>query len=53
MAKRLKAFRVRLIGVTRDPSAPKVGEFNLDRCYCNEDRESAFADTDIPILCVR
>jgi len=53
LAKRLKAFGVRLIGVTRDPSAPKVDEFKLDRCYSKEEQELAFAATDILILCVR
>ena len=53
LARRLQVFGVRLIGVTRDPSATKVEDFNLDHCFSIKDREQAFAETDILILCVR
>jgi phosphoglycerate dehydrogenase-like enzyme len=53
LAKRLQALGVRLIGVTRDAFSAKVEAFNLDRCFSIKDRDRAFAETDILILCVR
>lgn len=53
LAKRLPAFGVRLLGITRDPAAPKVAEFGLERCFAVGEREEAFKQTDILILCVR
>jgi len=53
LAKRLRAFGVRLIGVTRDPSSPKIADFNLDSCFSVSDRDRAFVETEILILCVR
>jgi phosphoglycerate dehydrogenase-like enzyme len=53
LAKRLRALGVRLIGVTRDPAAAKVEQFDLDRCFSIKEREQAFAETDILILCIR
>jgi phosphoglycerate dehydrogenase-like enzyme len=53
LAKRLQSFEVNLIGITRDPTAPKVSEFGLSRCFSLEEREWAFAATDILILCMR
>jgi len=53
IARRLRAFNVRLIGITRDPSDPKVAEFNLDACYSSNDRNAALAHTDVLILCSR
>ena len=47
---RLRAFNVRLVGITRDPSAPKVAEFSLDACYSTTDRDACLAQTDVPIL---
>lgn len=53
LAKRLRAFGVRLIGVTRDLSSPKIGEFNLDGYFSVTDRDRAFDETDILVLCAR
>jgi phosphoglycerate dehydrogenase-like enzyme len=44
---------VRLVGVTRDPSAAKVVEFGLDACYSTAERDVCFAQTDVLILCAR
>jgi phosphoglycerate dehydrogenase-like enzyme len=53
LAQRLRPFHVRLVGVTRDPNAPKVAEFGLDECYSTADRDACFAQTDVLILCSR
>ena len=44
---------VRLVGITRDPRAPKVSEFGLDACYSGEERDVCLAQTDVLILCAR
>ena len=33
LARRLRPFGVRLLGITRDPQAEKVAAFGLDACY--------------------
>jgi phosphoglycerate dehydrogenase-like enzyme len=53
LAKRLQGFDVRLIGISRDPKAAKVAEFGLTRCFSLEERDEAFAATDILVLCMR
>jgi phosphoglycerate dehydrogenase-like enzyme len=53
LARRLRAFGVRLVGITRDPEALKVAEFELDACYSVADREACLAQTDVLILCSR
>ena len=53
LAQRLRPFEVRLVGVTRDPSAAKVAEFGLDACYSTQERDACFAQTDVLILCSR
>jgi phosphoglycerate dehydrogenase-like enzyme len=53
LAHRLRPFQVRLVGVTRDPSAAKVAEFGLDACYSTTERNACFAQTDVLILCSR
>jgi phosphoglycerate dehydrogenase-like enzyme len=53
LAKRLRAFNVRLVGITRDPSDPKVAEFRLDACYSTSDRDACLEQTDVLILCSR
>jgi phosphoglycerate dehydrogenase-like enzyme len=53
LAKRLRPFDVRLIGITRDPHAAKVAEFNLDACYSLQERDACLAQTDVLILCSR
>jgi phosphoglycerate dehydrogenase-like enzyme len=50
---RLRPFGVRLVGITRDPGAPKVTEFGLDAYYSTSERDTAFAQTDILVLCSR
>jgi phosphoglycerate dehydrogenase-like enzyme len=53
LAQRLRAFDVRLVGVTRDPTAAKVAEFGLDACYSTAERDACFVQTDVLILCSR
>jgi phosphoglycerate dehydrogenase-like enzyme len=53
LAKRLQTFGVRLIGVTRDPLSEKVSDYALDDCFSVADRDRAFAETDILVLCMR
>jgi phosphoglycerate dehydrogenase-like enzyme len=53
LAKRLAGFGVRLLGITRDISSPKVAGFRLDRCFSVSERDRALAETDILVLCVR
>lgn len=53
LAIRLRAFNARLVGITRDPSDPKVAQFNLDACYSTDDRDTCLAQTDVLILCSR
>ena len=53
LARRLRAFDVRLIGVTRDPQAAKVAEFGLDACFAASERDACLAQTDILVLCAR
>jgi len=53
LARRLRPFEVRLVGVTRDPSAAKVAEFGLEACYSTQERDACFAQTDVLILCSR
>ena len=52
LVRRLRGFGVRLIGITRDPDAPKVRELALDAAYSTKDRETALAQTDILVLCL-
>jgi phosphoglycerate dehydrogenase-like enzyme len=51
LASRLRAFNVRLVGITRDPSHPKVAEFGLDKCYSKGERDACLAKTDVLIVC--
>jgi len=53
LARRLRAFDVRLVGITRDPHVPKVAEFGLDACYSVNEREACLAQTDVLVLCAR
>ena len=52
LAGRLRAFGVRLVGITRDPAAPKVRELALDAAYSVRERDTALAQTDILVLCL-
>jgi phosphoglycerate dehydrogenase-like enzyme len=51
LAPRLRAFGVRLVGITRDPHAAKGTEFGLEACYSVSDRDQALRRTDILMLC--
>jgi phosphoglycerate dehydrogenase-like enzyme len=53
LARRLRALDVRLLGITRDPTAPKVSAFALDACYSTEDRAACLRQTEILVLSVR
>jgi phosphoglycerate dehydrogenase-like enzyme len=52
LVRRLRAFGVHLVGITRDPAAPKVRELALDAAYSLQDRDTALAQTDILVLCL-
>ena len=53
LARRLRPMGVRLIGITRDPTAPKVTDFELDECFSSSERHKALVKTDVLVLCVR
>jgi len=53
IAKRLRAFGPKLIGLTRDADAPKVSQFGFDRCFSTQDKDECLKQTDVLILCVR
>jgi phosphoglycerate dehydrogenase-like enzyme len=53
LARRLLAFDVRLIGITRQPDAVSAAEFGLDSCYGTREREVALAQSDVLVVCVR
>ena len=53
IARRLRAFDVRLIGLTRDLASPKLADFGLDRYFSVTERDMCFAETDILVLCLR
>jgi phosphoglycerate dehydrogenase-like enzyme len=52
-ARRLQAFDVRLIGVTREPSPAKAAAFGLEAIYATAEVASAFARTDVLLVCAR
>ncbi len=52
LVRRLRAFDVRLVGITRDPAAAKVGELGLDAVYSTADRAKGLAQTDILVVCL-
>ena len=52
LVRRLRPFDVRILGITRDPAAPKVAALGLDGCYSPADRDGCLAQTDVLILCV-
>ena len=53
LAKRLRAFDVHLVGITRDPEASKVAGFGLERCYSSHQRDECLSKTDVLVLCTR
>lgn len=53
LAKRLRSFDVRLVGVTRDPTATKVEDYNLDACYSYSDDNVALKDSKVLVVCLR
>jgi phosphoglycerate dehydrogenase-like enzyme len=53
LAKRLRAFDVHLVGITRNPEAPKVAGFGLERCYSSQERDECLSSTDVLVLCTR
>jgi phosphoglycerate dehydrogenase-like enzyme len=52
LARRLRAFAVRLLGITRDPAAAKVRELGLDAVYSSSEYRQALAQTDILVVCL-
>jgi phosphoglycerate dehydrogenase-like enzyme len=53
LARRLRALDVKLLGITRDPGAPKVAAFDLDECYSTSERNACLSQTEILVLCTR
>ena len=53
LTRRLRGLDVRLVGITRDPDAPKVARFALDACYSSRDHDACLQQTDILVLCTR
>lgn len=53
LARRLQSFQVKLIGITRDLRLAKIADFGLSECFSVEERDRAFAVTDILVLCMR
>jgi phosphoglycerate dehydrogenase-like enzyme len=53
LARRLRALDVKLLGITRDPSAPKLAAFGLDACCSAENAAACLRKTQILVLCVR
>lgn len=53
LARRLKSFDVKLIGLTRQFSAAKMTEFGLDECYSLEEKATCLKQTDILVICAR
>lgn len=41
------------MGLTRDPTAPKVAAFNLDECYATSEWHRCLAQADILTICLR
>jgi phosphoglycerate dehydrogenase-like enzyme len=50
-ANRLRAFGVRLIGITRELREEKAAEFGLAAIYSTAERDAALAQTDILVIC--
>jgi phosphoglycerate dehydrogenase-like enzyme len=53
LARRLRGLDVKLLGITRDPSAAKVAAFGLDACYSTEERAACLRETEVLVLCIR
>jgi phosphoglycerate dehydrogenase-like enzyme len=53
LAQRFRAMGVKLLGITRDPSSPKVAAYGLDACFAPADRSACLAQTDILVPCIR
>lgn len=53
LSRLLKAFGVRLIGLTRDPEAAKVEDFGLDACYSTADKDACLRESEILVICLR
>jgi len=53
LARRLKAFDVNLIGLTREPNAAKTAEYGLSDCYALEQKQACLKQTDILVVCAR
>jgi phosphoglycerate dehydrogenase-like enzyme len=53
LARRLRPLGARIVGLTRDPKAPKVAAFNLDECYATSEWHRCLPQTDILVVCLR
>ena len=52
LARRLRAFDVRLLGISRRLDPARTKALGLDACYAPADRDAALARTDILVLCL-
>ena len=53
LSRRLRALGVKLLGITRDPNAPKVESFALDACYAAEQASACLRAADVLVICLR
>ena len=53
IARRLRAFDARLLGITRNPDAERIATFGLEACYSATERAACLRRTDVLVLCVR
>jgi phosphoglycerate dehydrogenase-like enzyme len=52
LAKRLRPFGVRLLGLTREVSQAKCADLGLDACYAVAGRAECLSKTDVLVLCL-
>ena len=53
LAKRLKPFGVKLIGLTREIQPHTVSRYGLDECFTLDQKDICLSKTDILIICTR
>ena len=53
LARRLRAFDAKLVGITRNPAAGKVASFGLDACFPQDRAAECLSGSEVLVLCVR
>jgi phosphoglycerate dehydrogenase-like enzyme len=53
VARRLRAFDVKLVGITREPTTHKMASFGLEACYSTRDYAEALRCSDLLVVCLR